>query len=82
MERSRAVGATSVFSPAVDGRALTFEAVGAGFRDGERGSTWTLLGRAVTGALAGHRETAIPHVDDLWFAWTAFHPATSIYGER
>jgi len=77
--RSRAVGATGVFSAIVDGRGLSFERVPERFRDRETGSTWNLLGHAVKGPLAGKRLRAIPHVDAFWFAWAAFNPATSVY---
>jgi len=77
--RSRDVGATGVFSPAVDGKVLSFERVPEGFRDRETGSTWSLLGHAVKGELAGKRLRAIPHVDAFWFAWAAFNPTTSVY---
>jgi hypothetical protein len=80
--KSRDVGATAVFSRVMDGRTLTFEATAEGFRDRETGSTWTLLGEAVKGPLAGRRLTAIPHVDAFWFAWAAFNPTTSLYGDR
>jgi hypothetical protein len=79
MQRSRAVGATGVFSPVLDGRILTFEAAPEGFRDRQTGTLWNLLGLAVNGPLAGRRLTPIPHVDAFWFAWAAFHPATTIY---
>jgi hypothetical protein len=82
IKRSRAVGATGTFSRVVEGRALTFESTAEGFRDRETGSTWTLLGHAVKGTLAGRRLTAVPHVDAFWFAWAAFNPATSVYAER
>ena len=82
IQRSRAIGATAAFSPVLEGRPLTFEATADGFRDRETGSTWTLLGHAVKGPLAGRRLTAVPHVDAFWFAWAAFNPATSVYGER
>jgi len=78
--RSREVGATGVFSPAVDGRALRFEPTAEGFRDRETGSTWSLLGQAVKGPLAGKRLRPIAHVDAFWFAWAAFNPTTSVYG--
>jgi len=81
IKRSRAVGATGAFSRVVEGRALTFETTADGFRDRETRSTWTLLGHAVKGPLAGRRLTAVPHVDAFWFAWAAFNPATSVYGE-
>jgi Protein of unknown function (DUF3179) len=81
IKRSRAVGATAVFSPLVEGRALSFEAIPEGFRDRETGSIWNLLGHARKGALAGRRLSPIPHVDAFWFAWAAFNPSTSIYGD-
>jgi hypothetical protein len=82
MKRSKAVGATAVFSPVVDTRTLTFEPADDGFRDGETGSRWNLLGHAVAGPLAGRRLTPIPHVDAFWFAWAAFHPATTLHEGR
>jgi hypothetical protein len=82
IKRSRAVGATGAFSRMLEGRVLTFEARPDGFRDRETGSTWTLLGRATSGPLAGRQLTAVPHVDAFWFAWAAFNPATSIYEGR
>jgi hypothetical protein len=82
IQRSRAVGATSVFSRVVDGRTLTFDVLPEGFRDSETGSTWNLLGHAIRGPLAGRRLTAVSHVDAFWFAWAAFNPATSIYEDR
>jgi len=81
IKRSRAVGATGAFRRVVEGRALTFEPTADGFRDRETGSRWTLLGHAVKGPLAGRRLTAVPHVDAFWFAWAAFNPATSLYGD-
>lgn len=82
IRRSRPVGATSVFSRVLAGRALTFEATAEGFKDRETGSTWNLLGHATRGPLAGRRLSAVPHVDAFWFAWAAFNPATSLFGER
>jgi hypothetical protein len=77
--KSRAVGATAVFSPLVDGRALRFQPGPDGFRDHETGSLWNLVGRAIRGPLEGRRLRPIPHVDAFWFAWAAFHPATTIH---
>lgn len=79
MDRSRAVGATAVFTPVVAGRTLTFEAGPDGFRDRETGSAWNLLGHATSGPLTGRRLPPVPHVDAFWFAWAAFHPSTSIH---
>jgi len=79
--RSREVGATAVFSPVLDGKALTFEATETGFKDKETGSLWSLLGRAYQGPLAGKALRPIIHVDAFWFAWAAFQPKTQIYRE-
>ena len=81
MEQSREVGATGVFSRRVGDRILTFEATSAAFRDRETGNTWNLLGLAQAGPKRGERLRAIPHVDAFWFAWAAFHPATSVHTE-
>lgn len=80
IDASRAVGATAVYSRVVDDRALAFEPVPAGFRDAETGSVWNLVGRAVSGPLSGRELRPLPHVDAFWFAWAAFHPATTVYG--
>jgi len=73
------VEATAVYSRVVDGRALAFEPAPAGFRDAETGSVWNLLGHAVSGPHAGRDLRPLPHVDAIWFAWAAFHPATTIH---
>ena len=78
---SRAVGATAVYRRQIKGRSLTFEAVPEGFRDVETGSVWNLVGHALSGPLKGRELHPVPHVDAFWFAWAAFHPKTSIFGD-
>jgi hypothetical protein len=52
-----------------------------GFSDHETRSRWNVLGRAVSGPLAGRSLTAVTHVDSFWFAWAAFRPTTRVlYG--
>lgn len=71
-----------VFSRRVEGQVLTFHAVpGAPLaRDATTGSSWSMAGRAVDGPSAGHRLTAIPHVNKLfWFSWAVFKPATRVW---
>ncbi len=73
------VGATGVFIPEVDGQALTFSANGDGtFTDDQTGSTWSILGEATAGELAGARLEALVHVDTFWFAWSTFLPDTEV----
>ncbi len=74
----RDVGATGVFRPSVDGRALTFTRAEGGFVDAETGSRWDIFGAAVAGPLQGARLEVIEHVDTFWFAWAAFAPATAV----
>ena len=52
----------------------------AGFVDNETGSTWTIVGRAVEGPLAGESLEAVPHLDTFWFAWAAYRPGTELAG--
>lgn len=76
--QSRDVGATGVFDPRLEGRALTFYFDGKSILDKETKSTWNVLGLAVSGPLQGKRLTQINHVDTFWFAWVAFKPDTLI----
>ena len=77
---SRDVGATGVFEAVLDGEKLTFRLGVDGFTDNETGSVWNVLGRAVSGPLAGRALTPIVHGNHFWFAWAAFAPETVVYG--
>ena len=74
----RDVGSVAVFLPSVDGRALTFSALGEDFVDAETGSTWNLAGAAVAGELAGAQLEQINHLDTFWFAWATYQPGTEL----
>ena len=79
IDGGRQVGASGVFVPEAGGRRLTFSAAGPDtFTDGQTGSTWDVLGRAVDGPLAGEQLAPVGHVDTFWFAWAAFHPDTRL----
>ena len=73
------IGATGVFEVVLDGRKLTFRSEGGGFVANETGSTWNILGQAITGPLTGSALTPIVHGNHFWFAWGAFKPETKIY---
>jgi hypothetical protein len=77
--RGRDVGSVGVFRPEAEGRALTFQADGAGFVDRETESRWDISGRALSGPLAGSRLEAIPHLDTFWFAWATYQPDTTLF---
>lgn len=76
----RDVGTVGVFSPIVDGQTLTFRGDGDGFVDDETGSTWTVLGDAIDGPMAGSSLTPITFVRTFWFSWAAFRPETTLIG--
>lgn len=76
------VGATGVFSPVVDGQELTFTPHGDDrFTDTQTASTWTVLGAAVDGPLAGTQLERIPHDDTFWFVQYAFRPDIRVVAE-
>jgi hypothetical protein len=82
IDASADVGATGVFHPVVDGRPLTFQPAGDDrFTDAETASSWTVLGRAVDGPLAGTQLDRIPHDDTFWFVQFAFRPDTRVAEE-
>ena len=76
---SRDVGATGVFEPYVDGRKLTFVKDGDLIKDKETGSAWSVLGKAISGSLAGKSLKPIVHANHFAFVWLAFKPDTLIY---
>jgi hypothetical protein len=79
----RDVGSAAAFSRQLGDRLLTFEAVEDGtFRDEETGSTWTILGQAIGGELAGQQLERLLAFDHFWFAWSAFYPETSLFEIR
>ncbi len=76
-----AIGTAVAFDRRIDGVALSFVPNGnETFRDEETGTVWDLLGRGVSGPLAGEQLNLIVHRNDFWFAWAAFHPGDPVYG--
>jgi hypothetical protein len=79
---SRDIGATGVFSRVINDKRLTFFADGDTIKDKETGTTWSILGRGVEGALAGQQLAPIGHGNFFWFAWAAFRPDSKVYGVK
>lgn len=75
----RAIGTGIAYLRQVDGRPLTFVKEGEVFVDQETLSTWTLLGEAISGPLAGTRLEIAVHRNEFWFAWGAFFPDGDVY---
>lgn len=74
------IGTGIVYNPVVDGQRLTFEASGdTEFVDNETGTTWSILGKATSGELAGEELELLPHRNEFWFAWQAFFPDADVW---
>jgi len=76
---SRDIGAAAVFSPSQAGRKLTFKARGGQLVDEQTQSTWTILGIASSGPLAGKRLAPVVHGNHFWFSWASYKPQTRVY---
>jgi len=80
LARGRDIGSAGVFAPIAGGRRLELVPDPHGFRDRQTGSTWSILGVATAGPLAGTRLAPIEHLDAFWFAWAAFAPSSTLVG--
>jgi hypothetical protein len=76
---SRDVGTATVFERTLEGKVLTFKTSSAQFTDTQTGSTWSILGVAMAGPLAGKRLTPVVSGNHFWFSWAVFRPKTRIY---
>ncbi|MBI4491181.1 MAG: DUF3179 domain-containing protein [Chloroflexi bacterium] len=76
---SRDIGATGVFRPVLEGRALTFESRQGTIVDRETGSAWNVLGQATAGPLQGQRLEPAIHGNHFWFAAGVFNPAIRVW---
>lgn len=68
--------AVGIFSPEIDGKALSFGYRTGAFFDKQTRSTWNLLGFSIKGPLAGKRLKAVPNRMAFAFAWLAMYPET------
>jgi len=78
---SRRVPSLNAFDRRVDGRHLKFEMRDGEIFDVETGSRWSPLGAAIAGPLEGKQLEPIPGGVHFAFAWLAFRPDTSLYGQ-
>jgi len=73
---------TTAFVARAKGQRLTFVAANASataLTDRETGSRWTPYGECTSGKLKGARLEALIMEPEYWFAWSEFHPQTSIF---
>jgi hypothetical protein len=73
---------TRVFDRTVDGRELELVAKmnATPFRmaDTQTGSEWDFAGVAVAGPLKGAQLRRVPFLEEYWFDWQTYHPATDV----
>jgi hypothetical protein len=76
---------TTAFDTRAKGKALTFQAKDAdasALEDVETHSTWDAYGLCVSGRLQGTQLRQLMLMPEFWFAWSSFHPKTSVYRSR
>ena len=78
---ARDAGSAAIFSRDLNGQTLTFTANEDGFVDAETGSVWNIFGTAVSGPLKDSQLTNRNGHEFFWFAWAAFNPDTTVYGQ-
>jgi thiol-disulfide isomerase/thioredoxin len=76
------VGAATTYGRELHGDALTLSFVVEGDRilDEQTGTEWDVLGRGLSGPLAGRGLKPVVSINHFWFSWAAFRPETRIYG--
>jgi Protein of unknown function (DUF3179) len=73
---------TTAFSARLNGQTLRFEAADAqasAMVDSETHSRWDPYGRCVSGKLRGSQLESLIVEPEYWFAWSEFHPRTSVF---
>lgn len=75
----RDVGAAAAYSRMVGGEELEFNFVDGEILDKQTGSTWNILGQAISGELEGQQLAPVVSINHFWFSWAAFRPETRIY---
>ena len=58
---------------------ITFKADGKNFVAEQTGSSWNIIGEAVSGPLVGRKLKAVVHGNHLWVSWAVFRPDRVIY---
>jgi len=75
----RDVGTAISFNRLLNGTVLNFKFDGQNIVDEETGSTWDVMGNAISGELSGNQLDQIVSINHFWFSWVAFKPETRVY---
>jgi hypothetical protein len=78
---SREVPSATAYDRRLDGNTLRFELRDGHILDTASGTRWNLFGTGVEGPLAGRQLAAAPGSVHFAFAWLAFNPDSTIYGQ-
>jgi hypothetical protein len=81
IDKSKSVGAVTVFSPKIGDKTLTFISKEQRFFDVETHSEWTIAGKCISGTYKGKQLETIRSGNHFAFAWFAFEPECEIYGQ-
>jgi hypothetical protein len=73
------VGTANAYERVLDSYELNFFVEDKRILDRETSSEWNVLGRALSGRLAGKTLTPVVAINHFWFSWAAFKPETRIY---
>lgn len=73
------VGTAVSYRRRLNDSVLTFFYDGKNIVDKETGSTWDILGNAISGELTGNHLEPVISVNHFWFSWVAFRPETRVY---
>ena len=73
------VGTAVSYRRRLNDSVLTFFYDGKNIVDNETGSTWDILGNAISGELTGNHLEPVISVNHFWFSWVAFRPETRVY---
>ena len=76
---ARTIASATAWRAHSDGQQLEFELRDGTITDRNTGSQWSLLGRAVSGPLAGTQLEPAPSGVHFAFAWLAFNPDSEIF---
>ncbi|MBI4043651.1 MAG: DUF3179 domain-containing protein [Candidatus Diapherotrites archaeon] len=71
--------AIKLFDRVLDGQELEFELKDGVLVDTATQTKWSFSGQGLEGPLKGKTLSVVPSIRTFWFAWTAFHPGTSVW---
>ena len=81
IRQSKKIGSTTAFYRKLDGEVLEFYKSGSQIKDRQTGSVWDITGHCISGTHQGKSLDKVIHGNHFAFAWLAFHPDSTIYGE-